>query len=438
LEISIDLITVANFLNEQIKRFLDIPDEKSNLSEHGVYSYDIDGYIISFSLSDIKDAASRLSEFKSGEGTEIASVNKYEVAVRNASRFSPLGFRRGEMEDEKADTINKLSYSIGPISLEYFLNLLQLLSEYGDPVLLFKKASRININSIGRKVRSEISEYSSAIQVALKGFHMIHSLKITSENNKTFTEFDYFSDAFLFEISYNLDAAIMPQRHIDELVRIGSVIRERRSSYEELEVPRRHYIKDLVHHYQMGVSTDDPFLGFISFYHVAEHFFESVYEDEVVNKIKDNLTHPSFSYKRKKDIKSLILNIKKLSRTKDDGIGVSEIDALEYTIKKFVDLDELKSKLSLYYGDIYDYYINNEVPFSSGPSVNFNSEDYNQIIKSLVKRIYYTRNAIVHSKDGDKGKYLPFSHEKQLVKEVPLIRYISEAIIIKNSKVAGS
>jgi hypothetical protein len=59
-------------------------------------------------------------------------------------------------------------------------------------------------------------------------------------------------------------------------------------------------------------------------------------------------------------------------------------------------------------------------------------------VKDLVQRIYFTRNAIVHSKDGEKGKYLPFSHEKQLVKEVPLLRFISEAIIISNSNVVGS
>ncbi|TOB49043.1 hypothetical protein CGK04_20330, partial [Vibrio parahaemolyticus] len=377
MEITIDLQTVADFFHDYITRVFHVSEESINISDDGIYSYDIDGHTISFSLSEIESAASELEGYDAGEGTEISSPNHYEVAVRNASRYPLLGMRRGELED-KEDTVNKLSYSVGSISLKYLLSLFQKLSEHGDPIVLFKRATRGIIASRARRVRDEVSTYDSAIDAVLKMFYMFNSLKIDSQSSRNYHDFERFSDAFLFEISYNLDAAIMPQRHIEELARIGSAVRERRSSYEDIDVPRRHYIKDLVHHYQMGVSTDDPFLEFISFYHVAEHFFESVYEDEVVNQIKNKLTHPNFSYKRKKDIKSLISNVKKLSRSKEDGIGVSEIDALEYTIKKFVDLDELKSKLISYDGDIYDYYINNEVPFSSGPKVNFDNQDDHQ------------------------------------------------------------
>ncbi|HIF5839407.1 TPA: hypothetical protein ACX3EF_004652 [Vibrio parahaemolyticus] len=436
MEITLDLQSVAEFFHEYIVRVFHVSEDNVNISDDYTYSYEIDGHSISFSLAEIEEAAQELLGYNDGEGTEISSPNNYEVAVRNASRYPLLGMRRGELED-KEDTVNKLSYSIGSMSLPYLLSLLEKLSEHGDPILLFRRATRGIINSRARRVREEVSNYDSAIDAVMKMFYMFNSLKIKSQTSRSYNDFERFSDAFLFEISYNLDAAIMPQRHIEELARIGSAVRERRSSYEDIDVPRRHYIKDLVHHYQMGVSTDDPFLEFISFYHVAEHFFESVYEDEVVNQIKNKLTHPNFSYKRKKDIKSLISNVKKLSRSKEDGIGVSEIDALEYTIKKFVDLDELKLKLQNYDGDIYDYYINNEVPFSAGPKVNFDNQDGHQVVKALVKRIYFTRNAIVHSKDGEKGKYLPFSHEKQLVKEVPLLRFISEAIIINNSKVVG-
>ncbi|MFW1364155.1 hypothetical protein [Vibrio parahaemolyticus] len=437
MEITIDLQAVADFFNDYIIRAFHVSDDCVSISEDHVYSYELDEHTLSFSLSEIEEAASELLGYNAGEGTEISSPTHYEVAVRNASRYPLLGMRRGELED-KEDTVNKLNYSVGPMSLTYFLSLLQKLSEHGDPILLFRRATRGIINSRARRVREEFANYGSAIEAVMKMFNMFNSLKIHSQSSRSYNDFERFSDAFLFEISYNLDAAIMPQKHIEELARIGSAVRERRSSYEDIDVPRRHYIKDLVHHYQMGVSTDDPFLEFISFYHVAEHFFKSVYEDEVVNQIKSKLTHPNFSYKRKKDIKSLISNVKKLSRSKEDGIGVSEIDALEYTIKKFVDLGELKSKLKSYDDDIYEYYINNEVPFSAGPRVNFENQDEHKVVKDLVQRIYFTRNAIVHSKDGEKGKYLPFSHEKQLVKEVPLLRFISEAIIISNSNVVGS
>ncbi|TOB81666.1 hypothetical protein CGJ96_24990, partial [Vibrio parahaemolyticus] len=66
------------------------------------------------------------------------------------------------------------------------------------------------------------SNYDSAIDAVMKMFYMFNSLKIKSQTSRSYNDFERFSDAFLFEISYNLDAAIMPQRHIEELARIGS------------------------------------------------------------------------------------------------------------------------------------------------------------------------------------------------------------------------
>ena len=43
-------------------------------------------------------------------------------------------------------------------------------------------------------------------------------------------------------------------------------------------------------------------------------------------------------------------------------------------------------------------------------------------------------NAIVHSKEGEKSKYEPFKHDKQLAKELPLIRAVAEEIIINSAE----
>lgn len=437
MNITLDFQTVAEFFHETLIRAFNLRTEDFSVTENGVHQYTINEHSLSFSISDIQNIANHLSSFSSAGGTDIYNSNEYEVVVRNVSRIPFLNMRGGVLE-EKVDQVNKLKYFIGPLSPKHLIALLQNISTIGEPISLLKRISRYPLSHRAYKLRDEISSFSNAIDLIMKLFSMFSSLHIESQNNKTINEFEKFADSFLFEISYNLDISIMPQRHIEELVRVGRIIRERRSTYEEIDVPRRHYIKDLVHHYQMGVSAEDPFLEFISFYHVAEHFFQSVYEDEVINQIKDKITHPNFSYKRKNDIKTLIGSVKKLTRTKEDGIGVSEIDALEYTIRKFVNLDDLKNKIQSYDNETFLYYINSEVPFSSGPQINFTDEDENKTLKSIAKRIYYTRNAIVHSKDGEKGKYLPFSHEKQLVKEIPLIRFISESIIIKNSKVVDS
>ena len=76
------------------------------------------------------------------------------------------------------------------------------------------------------------------------------------------------------------------------------------------------------------------------------------------------------------------------------------------------------------------------MPFSNAPVVDLKLEDADVVIKHLGSRIYQTRNAIVHSKESEKSKYTPFRDDSKLVKEVPLLRFISEQIIFSTSTLA--
>lgn len=106
----------------------------------------------------------------------------------------------------------------------------------------------------------------------------------------------------------------------------------RRSRAEELDPPRRTYNEDLVSHYILAISTDSPTVQYLSFYHVLEHFFESVFNDDLVDQIKSALTQPGFSYKRKKDVSQLIATIKKNLQIRSETITFSEIDALRLSL----------------------------------------------------------------------------------------------------------
>lgn len=104
-------------------------------------------------------------------------------------------------------------------------------------------------------------------------------------------------------------------------------------------------------------------------------------------------------------------------------------------LKKFVNFEDLVNKLNDFDENLIEYYKSNKVQFSNGEEVNFTQQDDDQIISNLSKRIYSTRNAVVHSKAGEKSRYTPFKDDKQIVKEVPLLRFISENLIIKESNV---
>ncbi len=189
------------------------------------------------------------------------------------------------------------------------------------------------------------------------------------------------------------------------------------------------------------MASDNPILQFLSFYHVIEHFFEEVYHDEIVSMIQREITKPDFSYRRTEDLKKLYARLKQ--KITEETSGRSELEALELTLRKFVDLLDLKDTLDKYDPALSQYYLEHEVSFSRGNRIPWSSEP-EKIYSKMAERIYKTRNAIVHSKNAYKAtnsgkikelpKYTPFKHDKDLQKEIPLLRFIAEQIIINSAQ----
>lgn len=80
----------------------------------------------------------------------------------------------------------------------------------------------------------------------------------------------------------------------------------------------------------------------------------------------------------------------------------------------------------------------NEVTFSKGDKIDLTNLENIKLNKKIAARIYKTRNSLVHSKsnDGrlkDRGIYESFSDSVELSKEIPLMRFIAEEIIINSA-----
>ncbi|AZU62571.1 hypothetical protein [Neobacillus mesonae] len=104
------------------------------------------------------------------------------------------------------------------------------------------------------------------------------------------------------------------------------------------------------------------------------------------------------------------------------------------TLSKYINLDALRIKLDEYDSKLVPYYKDNTVLFSKGDKIDLNRHE-EQTFSKLAARIYKTRNSIVHSKDGEKSKFIPFTDDKFLINEIPLMRFIAEDIIIENSTI---
>ena len=366
--------------------------------------------------------------FNSNENIELFDNQNYEVLIRSESRaIIPR-------EINQSDNVNNLTYVLNKPSNEYLIFLLYNLQKENTFNLLRRKVIDSRLRKIAEKQEEENS-IASVLEIIKEVVPRLETVRIHSETKRKLDEYERFLYAFIFNLGYNLDMNIQPLRFIEEFTqpyRIGGI---RRARTKDIEPPKRIYINDLVLHYQKAITSESIDHQYLSYYHVLEYFFEKVYNDDVVNTIREKLTEPDFSYKRQKDIKILVRVIQKKFKYKNEEFSINELEALQLTLKRSIDnLKYFTDSLNELSPNLVDYYKNNEVRFCQGPKVDFHSNDTQEIFKNLAKRIYKTRNAIVHSKENEISKYVPFKNDRDLINELYLMRFIAETLILKTSK----
>lgn len=171
-------------------------------------------------------------------------------------------------------------------------------------------------------------------------------------------------------------------------------------------------IEELIDYYKRGVASEDPFIQFISFYHVIEYSFEIVI----------------------KEFKSPVILIPKGFKENEEEIkffinqNLGDGKKLFLVLLKYIELNELKKQLNNVSTNYFDNLTKHSVKFADAKPI----EEKN-FYETLTNRIYVIRNALVHRKENHKLKYLPFNieHREELKKEIPIIRAIATQIILK-------
>ncbi len=396
-------------------------------------------YDFSLSKATLNDLLGKYSSAQLDDELGIVSGNTFEtiVSFESSRPYTFYQIRRGMT---KHDEQNKLTYTIGPCSHLYLIHLLNRTADIG-------LGSRDRRSLMDARLRRFLEEYEaeenqgslSASDSLLSILHEQIYYNVTTlsiENiGSTKPNFNQLVDSFIFSLGYNLNVPIVKVRYAEELTSPTKFIKIRRNIRpDEMDPPRRVFESDLISHYQTGIGSDNPQLQFLSFYHIAEYFFSKVYNEDLVQQVSSEITKPNFSYKRERDIYKLIGVIKERLKVQNEEFSINEQEALRLTIQKYVpDLKKIKEDLSNYDQDLIAYYQSNIVSFSGGQIIDFNLDD-STVIKQISKRMYATRNAIVHSKQSEKPMFIPFKHERELLKEIPLIRFLAEEIIIASSK----
>jgi hypothetical protein len=400
---------------------------ESSLNDDGAYVFEYLGHQLPplepEMIESLAEAVTLLDE--AGDGS-VRTHNSYEVPVQSSDWIALVRRQHITLSDPQGGISYRLDLPSDTYTVYMLLKVLESMDPRQKPMIFRRSAMTRD-----RILRGDMPSVFELIKSMLR----VRTLMITSEAQQSWTTWKQYADAFFFQVGYNLDFSLMPDRNWSELLRQAKISSMRRTEYEDLDVPRRRYEPDLVYHYQLGLSAESPMLEYISYYHVAEHWFENIYEDDLVEQVRLTITSPDFSYKRKSDLRGLIKKVSKAVQLRDERLVINERVALKLTLEKYVNVLQLVSDINAFDPGLLNGYTTRTVAFCDGDKVPFDQSDLGKVFTALSSRIYKTRNALVHSKEGSKAKFTPFSDDRHLIPEVPLMRFIAEQIIISTSSI---
>lgn len=378
-----------------------------------------------------------LSFYKQEENYFLESEKNFEVFLSSNDVRRPARYAYQPVEVE--DNTFKIKYSISELSeAAVFYLFYKRIEDIGYPERFGSLAYFENMDfRTRRRVRLQQVEFDNDIEyfsflkfLSEQIVPYYYSLKISSDEPRTVEDFKRYKDSFVFTYVYKKRRPIV---EADSLNKIGESRSLFGASRNNVEAPKRKYDSYVIEYYRQASESSDPFIQFISYYHILEYFYDEIFNKKLVDDMMERITHPNFSYKNREQIKKLAeFSHKRLKGFGEDGQG-NELESLKFVLKEYVDIDELKQRLQELRQDI-NYYQNNKVDFSQGPKINFNDDE--GIYTSMAKRIYFTRNSLVHSKSNRKAQtYRVSSHRDILKNEIPLLEAISELVILNSSEI---
>lgn len=385
------------------------------------------------SSTEISEITTRLNGAKSMTESSFQWENEAEFSLVSLDQVGAFD-RFFEDKTFEGQGDNPVTFKVGRPSREFAAYLLCKFAQ--NPVLLTSGRTRMILNRI-RQIGIDRTivgrrpvEGDSLFDVVAEGLRAT-TLQITAAKSRA--DFETLANSFLFHAAYNTDAAA--RIGLEAMFRPQAIQRVRRSQNGSLDAPRQTYDADLVHHYLMGVAAEIPLLEYLAYYHIAEHFFEKVFNEDLINQVRSGITDPSFSARRNKDIQSIVKIVTKVKgQIKDEG-GVNEQRALQLVLDRFVSIPRLVADLDAYDANLVNHYANSDVPFAGASKVSLRGNDEEAVRGAIAKRIYKVRNALVHAKEGELPRYAPFAHDEELAREIPLMRFTAEQIVIAHGKV---
>jgi hypothetical protein len=355
----------------------------------------------------------------------MRSSDSLEIAIQFPG---PSYFRR---LDSITDIVNGIEYSIGKASQEYCVFILDSIAEtvmVGENEQNQRVKMRIN--------RGLMNRDGCNTDIELADLLRIDTLKVKSTNaNRSINELRKLASSFEFHYMYKKGQALSEYTNVTDMYNLERAVYRKSRKFDDTP-PQRFYNDKVIDYYTMALESRDPFMAYISFYHIVEYYFDAVFRKKLTDEMRQRLTHPDFSYKNERKLYEFAKFIRK-SMSSDDGLGKgNEFESLKYVLMEYVPIEELKKMINELDSNAITYYQNNYVPFTTSKKTKIAWADNSAVYTNLATRIYETRNALVHSKSEQlNNQYRPYKNKKDLIAEMALIRSAAELVIINSSEI---
>lgn len=373
----------------------------------------------------LKEAYDRYCSMRE-EQLQLYNLTYYEVAVLIE------WFHRPSANTECIeDGTNKIAYQLGNASIEYCIMLLDYLDFDAFPRNRVLRNASFHLSRIRNRIRFE--DINVDLESILSKVFGIKTLRIKTEINNTLSSFQQYAKAYEYLYMYKTRRSIVEVAQLETILVDGSGDITRSSEMDE--PPRRKVNSEILEYYTMAIEAKDPFTKYISFYHVVEFFFDEVYKRKIIEQMRDRITDPAFSYKSDKSIYELARFANKKMKNDDQNGKGNELESLKYVLNEYVPIDGLKEGLNELNPTFVTYYSDKNVSFA-GKNNKISWNDSIGVYTTIAKRIYETRNSLVHTKsDQSERQYKPQKHKELLMREIPLIQVIAEKVIYSTSTV---
>ncbi|WP_261566820.1 hypothetical protein [Frankia gtarii] len=287
-----------------------------------------------------------------------------------------------------------------------------------------KNSWKIEVSPGSREAIALISQgvrrvYTIPVTLKISGLHI-------SEHDEALEILETLSGAlfFNFELRYNIVTML---RRVPSAKYQSLFLSDYDDDTRKPHLPRFKYAeKPLSLYWYARTSSEMPLLQYLAFYQVLEFYFLHFSQNEVVQRLRQELQHPRFDPSSDSNIAKVI------SLVNGHGRGaISERDQLKATIRGCVDQESIKTFLEL-----DEEYFKESRKISGVRPIRFDGKG-EELRDQVADRVYDIRCRIVHTKDSKDPKselLLPFSAEvKWLGREVDLVRYLAQRVLIAGS-----